>query len=126
MADIDTLKARLDGMDKAINLLQAAADRSPTIAELTGDFGHLKELHGAKFVDNQRALDAALASQDKAIVKTEAGFTKQIDGLNEKIDDIKDRVTGWEASVRTLVISIGAMGTIVLILIAGLALWLKR
>ena len=97
-------------MDKAISLLQAVADRSPSISEVSASVRHLQELHAERFNsigtqflerdtraeqtsrDSKVAVDAALQAakeavgeQNKssalAIAKSEAGTTKQIDQI---------------------------------------------
>jgi hypothetical protein len=127
-------ESRLDGMDKAINLLQVTTDRQP--AEVDRKIANLRVLHEEKFTsiqvqfaerdtrteqsarDSKVAVDAALSAakeavgeQNKssalAIAKSEAGTAKQIDqqalliatatkALDEKIGDIKDRLTRIE------------------------------
>lgn len=86
----------------------------------------LQELHGEKFSnieiqfkerdtrmehtsrDSKIAIDAALQAAKEAVGKTEVSFTKQIDaigtsifamgkGLDEKITDVKDRLTTIES-----------------------------
>lgn len=114
---------RLDAMDKAVALLQAFADKQPTIAVVDTDLRALGKLMEEKFAsvqmqlierekrttqittDGKLALSAALDSQDKAVSKSEANFVKQIDtlggqlglmskNLDDKINDIKDRFNG--------------------------------
>ena len=134
----ELIEARLDGMDKAINLIQAQSDRAPSHIQTTIEaaVGRLQELHNEKFIsietqfkerdvrteqtskDNKVAIDAALQAQkeavgkqnesnSQAIAKSEAAFIKQIDqigmliatmgkGTDDKIRDIKDRLTTIE------------------------------
>lgn len=100
----ELIETRLEGMDKAINLLQAQADRVPTTSAIDSDVKHLKELMEEKFKDGKTALDAALTSKDRAIEKQEDAFTKQIDGIekrheadkqavDDKVNDLKERIT---------------------------------
>ncbi len=124
-------ESRLEGMDKAITLLQVTTDRQPALVD--GKIANLKTLHEERFSsiqtqfterdvrteqtakDSKVAVDAAFQAakevveeQNKsralAIAKSEAATTKQIDqqgllittataGLNDKIDDIKSRLT---------------------------------
>ena len=108
----EVIEARLDGMDKAIELLQASSDRYPDFVHQA--VGRLQELHEEKFRsievqfkerdtrteqtsrDSKVAVDAALSAQVKsvdaqnisnslAISKSEAGFTKQIDQIGALI-----------------------------------------
>lgn len=103
----ELIETRLNGMDKAIDLLQAAADRVPSLSVVDANVKHLKELVEEKFKDGKTALDAAMASQGKAIDKQENAFSEQIGGIekrqeadkkatDEKITDIKDRVGAVE------------------------------
>lgn len=119
----EIIEARLDGMDKAIELLQRATDRHP--AEITAAVDQLQELHEEKFGsiqtqfserdtrtestarDSKIAIDAALQAAKEAVGKTEISFTKQIDAIgnlinatavavNDKIDDVKGRLNAIE------------------------------
>lgn len=122
---------RLDGMDKALNLVNDVALRVPSAVDSA--ISHLRDLHEEKFKsialqfserdtrseqgsrDSKVAVDAALQAakeafveQNKssalAIAKSESATMKQIDqlgamiqttysGTNDKIDDIKSRLT---------------------------------
>ena len=125
----EIMTTRMDGYDRAIALLQAFADRQPTIAEVVAKFEEkfigiqtqFKERdqrveQAAK--ESKVAVDAAFASQKEAvseqnksaaaaIAKSEAATTKQIDAIglllqanaksaDEKVDDIKTRLTSIE------------------------------
>jgi hypothetical protein len=168
----EILESRLDGMDRAVDVLQSTVNRSPTLSEINvrqeekfnnfdqrfkdrdkaidllqvhidgfnqyveDSVGRLKDLHQEKFRsietqfterdtrteqtsrDSKVAVDAALQAakeavgeQNKssalAIAKSEAATTKQIDSintliqsgnqaLNDKIDDMKERITAFE------------------------------
>lgn len=145
-SQFDVVTTRFDGMDKAIALIQAKADKVPSDVDLA--VGRLQELHDERFrsVDALRsamekgvetqfrerdtrieqaakeskvAVDAAFSAQKEAvseqnkasasaIAKSEAATTKQIDaigvnintttnGLNDKIEDLKTRVSSVEA-----------------------------
>jgi hypothetical protein len=141
----DVLLQRLDGMDKAIELLQRTTDQLP--GQIKDAVDTLRGLHSEKFdnlsalmeeqfkgvqtqfrerdtrteqssKDSKVAVDAALQAakeavgeQNKssalAIAKSEAATNKQLDqigtimnattnGLNDKIDDLKTRLTTVE------------------------------
>jgi hypothetical protein len=99
----EILEARLNGMDKALTLLQASVDKSPTIAEINAKFTEKFESIQTQFKerdtrteqtakDSKVAVDAALQAakeavgeQNKssalAIAKSETSTTKQIDGI---------------------------------------------
>lgn len=106
--------SRLQEMDKAVQLLQANADKSPTIAVVAQQLHGLQQLHQEKFDGiekqfkerdtrteetaalNQKAIDAALqaakelvaqqnASNALAIGKNETTTIKQLDGINTLI-----------------------------------------
>lgn len=127
----EIIETRIDAMDKALQLLQAKADKVPSETDIA--VGRLKDLHDERFKgvatqfaerdirteqtsrDSKVAVDAALQAakeavgeQNKssalAIAKSEASTTKQIDqiiainqattsALNDKIDDLKLRLT---------------------------------
>ncbi len=85
----ELMQVRLDAYDKAIQLLQDFTDRQPTIAEVV-----------AKFEERFRSIETQF-------VKADMTTTKQMDSIttllqanakagNEKIDDIKGRVTSIE------------------------------
>jgi hypothetical protein len=130
----DVIETRLDGYDKAIELIQSSADKVPSKVDIA--VKQLQELHAEKFQsieiqfrerdtrteqtsrDSKVAVDAALQaakeavgeqnkSNTAAINKMETSFTKQIDQIamlisasnkstDEKVSDIKDRLTGIE------------------------------
>jgi len=112
-AKLSSIIARLEGMDKALQLLQANADKTPTTSNVQGEvaalreltqanFKALRELVDSKFEGNKVALDAALKTQKEGSDKIESNFTKQIDGVltavgtltkttDDKIGDLKDR-----------------------------------
>jgi len=129
----ELLETRIDGMDKALQLLQAFADRTPTTNDVQHEVDALREvvfqrLEGIRTQiaerdtttekaskDVKSAVDAAFAAAKEAvseqnksnalsISKSEAGVTKQIDsiielirttakGVDDKISDIKERIT---------------------------------
>lgn len=99
--------SRFDSMDKAVTLLQASSNRSPTINEvylqLTEKFESIKTQFSERDTrtdqtarDSKVAIDAALKSQQEAfseqnkssalaIAKSEASTTKQMDQINTTI-----------------------------------------
>lgn len=114
---------RFDDMAVAMKLVQSIADRVPTLVD--EKVNHLNEVMTEKFakVNNQiverdvrtdqRAgdikvgVDAAFAAAKETAGKSEAGFTKQIDGLvviidtknknsEDKIDSLKERISSIE------------------------------
>jgi hypothetical protein len=112
----ELFNTRLEAMDKAIELLQSNADKSPTIAVVDQRLTSAMFMMNSKFSEYDgrvedmtkaatKAVDAAFAAQKEAIAKSEAGFTKQIDNIggqlgmitktfDDKINDIKDRFNG--------------------------------
>lgn len=143
----NVLLARLDGMDKAIQLLQVMTDRQPILVD--GKISNLQKLHEERFNsiatqfserdtrteqtqrDSKVAVDAALQaakeavgeqnkSSSLAIAKSEAATSKQIDqqgqlistttqGINDKIDDLKQRLTSLEGKG----LGVGMVGALV-------------
>lgn len=126
----EVFETRLMGMDKAIGLLQAFADKSPTTAIVEQSVKELRLLTDEKFKsvetslrerdtrtaqftkENKVAVDAAFAASALSITKSEAAFTKQVDSLataiasmsktfDDKINDMKDRLTSIESQKAT-------------------------
>jgi hypothetical protein len=151
------LETRLDGMDIATQLLATTVNHVPSAVDES--VGHLKELHDGRFnsleqmisqrfMDNQKAVDAAFAAQKEAVAeqnksialsndKSELAFTKQIDGqavllattnraMSDKIEDIKEQLSTRSGhdrgtlDTRTLVLTI--VGLILTALLVGAAL----
>lgn len=110
----ELLETRIDGMDKAIMLLQAFADRTPTTLDIQHEVVALRDVVMQMFSgvktqildrdvqtekasrDVKSAVDAAFAAAKEAVgeqnksnalsnAKTEANFTKQLDMLGETI-----------------------------------------
>lgn len=118
----EILEARLNGADKAVDLLQKRSDASPSIAQVNDAVCGLEKLMNVKFEsitlqfkerdtrtdqtsrDSKTAIDAALQAAKEAVGKTELSFTKQFDQIgaliatmtknfDDKINDMKDRIT---------------------------------
>lgn len=132
-ARIKGIEGRMEASDEAVRLLQRFADRTPTTMDVGNAVERLREVAFEKFTgvqtqirerdvviekaatDVKSAVDAAFAASKEVVseqnksnalstAKSEAGFTKQIDLLNDsnrasmkavedKIDDIKERIT---------------------------------
>lgn len=119
---LSNIDQKIESSDKAVRLLQAFADRTPTTMDVQHKVDALREVVIEKFVgvsntfqQNGTALTAALQAQEKQAIATndtnkaatdkmEAGFTKQFDalsasnktdvaGVKDSINDIKDRLT---------------------------------
>lgn len=122
--EVGTILARLEGMDKAVKLLE----KFPTAIDIA--IANLQALHEEKFRGvgdrftelstrltegdgyKQTALAAALKSAEtlvgtqqenfrESIQKTEDSFTKQIDGIKEAVDNLRALVVAREASIKT-------------------------
>lgn len=102
------LLQRMDAGDKAVGLLQAFADRTPTTMDVQHQVSQLREVTMDKIAGINKAVDAAFAASKEVIAKSEASFTKQIDSfssqigtnlraVHDKIDDIKERLTVIES-----------------------------
>lgn len=153
----ELIETRLDSYDTGIRLLQANADKAPSISVVEKSVESLRALHEEKFKsiavqfserdtrteqtsrDSKVAVDAALQAAKEAvgeqnksnaasIAKSEAGFTKQIDqtillvtsmtaSLNDKIDDIKTRLTSIDGEKR----GVGLSASLVLSIISAIA-----
>jgi hypothetical protein len=117
----ELFRTEITAMKEAVKLLQANADKSPTVAVVFEKVISAGEVNDEKFTsiakqfaerdtrteqtsrDNKVAIDAALQAQKEAVAKSEVGFTKQIDniltlistqqdGAKVQIDDLKNRV----------------------------------
>jgi cation transport regulator ChaB len=122
------ITTRIDGMDKAIELLQTSTDRGPNM--VTASIERLQELHEEKFEsiatqfkerdtrteqtsrDSKVAVDAALQAakeavgeQNKsnalAIAKSEATFTKQIDQIGVLISTMQKGIDDKIDDIKT-------------------------
>jgi len=115
---------RLDAMDKAVAILQAIADRSPTVNEVY--LQHEEKFRGVERQFAERdtrmqesglqaklAVDAALQAAKEAVAKSEAATMKAIDQLatlmasnskasDDKIDDLKGRQSALDGRERGL------------------------
>lgn len=84
----------------------------------------LRDLHQEKFsgiqqqfIDSQKAIDAALQAAKQAVEKSELSATKQIDAINDKVQDLKDRIGNTEGRSK----GIGVSGALVFSVVAALA-----
>jgi len=122
----ELIESRLNGMDKAISLVEQANGKLPEridekLSAITGvqneKFASIKTQFGERDTRDERsardgklAIDAALQAAKEAVAKSEVGITKQIDQLaaiivstkatlDDKISDIKDRLVLIEGAV---------------------------
>jgi hypothetical protein len=127
----ELLETRLGGKDEVAVLLKEF--NAAIINHIRLELGGLKELSeekfkgiNAQFSQRDIALTAALQAQkesaaaqqvanSEAIAKSEGATTKQMDGLSDKIEDIKERVTAVEGSRHG---SLGATTTAIAIILA--------
>ena len=102
------IEQRMDAGDKAVQLLQAFADRTPTTKDVQHEVLQLREVAMEKFSGIKSAVEAAFEAAGVGITKSEANFIKQIDSqqslinsktsnLEARISDLKDRMTAIEA-----------------------------
>lgn len=159
----EVIETRLDGMDKAIELLQRTADKFPD--RIDEKIKSLSDVHEEKFAsiqvqfaerdvrteqtsrDSKVAVDAALTAQKEvvaeqnrssatAIAKSETATMKQIDQLanmiasstktaDDKIVDLKERLTRIEGGSEGRVSSVKASQSTLHLVIAGFALLLS-
>jgi hypothetical protein len=133
----EIIETRLDAMDKAIELLQRGADRSPSVIDVT--VRQLQALHEEKFRsialqfierdtrieqtsrDSKVAVDAALQAakeavgeQNKsfalAISKNEAGTIKQIEQIGVLINATTTAINDKIDDIRTRLLTIETYG----------------
>lgn len=107
-ARLSGIESRIEQGDKAVSLLQAFADRTPTTMDVQHEVIALRELAMEKFasvatqfVQRDTAVQAALQAQEKqaiatndsnnkAIAKMEDNFTKLIEQGRELLQSVKD------------------------------------
>lgn len=123
----EIIEARLVGIDGQLERLEEHLDDQQCLTR--AEVAHLQKLHDEKFKsisvqfaerdtrteqtskDNKVAIDAALQAQKEAVGKSEVSFTKQIDqleggiktlkeGLDDKIDDVRTRITTVESRAK--------------------------
>ncbi len=129
---VKTFETRFMGMDKAIELIQAAADRVPSEVDLK--VGYLKELHGEKFhsidvqfaerddrtkesaTERQKALDAALQAQKEAAGKIEDRVAK----LESRLDRSEGQGSGQD-KLTTLAFGVIATIGVIVAVVASIA-----
>jgi hypothetical protein len=92
-----------------------------TTEALQREIDHLSKLTDEKFRGRDVALVAALAAADRAVGKTETMFAKQIEGQDDKVDDLRDRVKAMEGRSQGVGLSSGVVVQAITIAIAGAA-----
>ena len=132
---------RFSGVEKTVEMMQQLLDGVHIMID--EKVKNLKDLTDEKFVgigtrfaearylteqtsrNDKLALDAALQAQKEdvgkqndsnnaSISKTEVLFTKQIDGLNDKIDDIKSRFIAGDSQMKGKSEGVGMVGAIII------------
>jgi hypothetical protein len=124
----EILEARLDGMDKAIELIQKSVDKSPTVSEIYSkfkekfkgvqmQFKELDKLREQSSKDGKIAIDAALlaakelvnqqnASNTTAIGKSEASTSEQIKAMGVNIQTLErsfgDKINDLKDRINTV------------------------
>jgi hypothetical protein len=112
-----------------INTLQLLLEEKIMSAE--DKTASLDRVVQTRLAGSETALNAAMAASDKVVAKIEvgvsavmtemkAGFAKQIDSINEKIDDLKERMSesggrsaGSSHMVSIIFAGVAAMGAVV-------------
>jgi hypothetical protein len=92
-----------------------------TTEALLREIEHLTTLVDEKFKGRDVALVAALAAADRAVAKTETMFGKQIEGQDDKLDDLRDRVKAIEGRSQGVGVSASAVSQIITLGIATAA-----
>lgn len=108
----DVIDVRLAGMDQAVDLLQQAANRKPTIGELEARFEEKFRAICMVLSERERRDAALVAANQTAVIKAEVAtndslsqlqalFQSSIGGLNGQVQDLKSRLDRGEGgSVR--------------------------
>jgi acyl-CoA reductase-like NAD-dependent aldehyde dehydrogenase len=104
-SQLEVLRERLSGMDRATELLNETVNRVPTA--LQEAISHVRELIDLgslsidkEFAGRDKAIEAALAAQEKQADKSETTTGKLIENLAGQLADLKDRVVRIE-SIKT-------------------------
>lgn len=149
------IEERIDAGDKAVSLLQAFTDRTPTTKDVQHEVIALREVVMEKFASinttfsqNDKALTAALQAQEKqaiatndsnnkAISKMEDNFTNLIEQGRElliatksntdvQINDIKSRLDKGEGSSGGVDKTWGVIAVVATLVIAGTVAFVNR
>lgn len=107
-AKFQNIETRFESGDKAVQRLQDIANSQPTPGiideRLTAlkesvdkRFQGVKELRDALAISDKESLNLALQAAEKAAMKSEGSFNKQLDSLADRVNDIKDRTINMEA-----------------------------
>jgi hypothetical protein len=110
-------------MDEKVNQLRNLTDEK--FAGVGSRFAEARYLTEQTSRNDKIALDAALQAQKEdvgkqndsnnaSISKTEILFTKQIDALDDKIDDIKSRFIAGDSQMKGKTEGIGAAGALII------------
>jgi hypothetical protein len=86
------IAAKLEGYDKAIERVQAIADKQPTPDQLNERLEALKELVEMRFEQLELRTNAVAFSDKKALDAAFQAAKEQFVSLELRINDIKDRV----------------------------------
>jgi hypothetical protein len=131
----ELIESKLHGNEEVSRIVKEF--NGAVVSHVRVELGGLKELEeekfkgiNAQFSQRDIALTAALQAQkesaaaqqvanSEAIAKSEGATTKQMDGLSDKIDDLKERLTAVEGSKQgslgattTAIAAIAAVGII--------------
>ena len=131
LREIALLKELLDTKFKSLE--ESLDDKVSHLRDLTDEkfsgigtrFAEARYLTEQTSRNDKIALDAALQAQKEdvgkqndsnnaSILKTEVLFTKQIDALNDKIDDIKSRFIAGDSQSKGKTEGIGMVGAVVI------------
>lgn len=130
----ELIETRLDGSDTAIELLQGATERFALHNVVEEKFSSIETQFKERDTrtdqtsrDSKIAIDAALQAAKEAVGKTEVSFTKQIDAIavnimqmagniNDKIDDLKGRLTAIEGKSAGVAMMVGVIFSTVMAL----------
>lgn len=123
----ELLETRLNGNDKAVELLRSETDRFPQL--IMEGVGQLEKLHNEKF----SSIQMQFGERETAATKSETAFMKQTDEIAKRIDlmtkgfedknsDLKERVGRIESFKSGSTNSIAVIGSIVMGIVAFLSL----
>jgi hypothetical protein len=109
----ELFETRLNAMDKAIDLLQATANKSPTIAVVDANGKRLEDVTNERFIGVAQKFDDLIAKIDQASVKdakaVDAAFSAQKEAVAEQNKSNAQAISKSEAAINKQIESITSL-----------------
>jgi hypothetical protein len=106
----ELFEAKLKGSDEKIGHLKELTDKEIDSIAVQFRERDIRSEHETKA--NKEAIDAAFAASKEGIGKQEVLFTKQIDSMNDKIEDVKTRFIANEGQSKGKTEGVGQVGAL--------------